>query len=71
VVVYDAGAAPVWLPRSNPRVCHSQGKFLAACGEKLETISVYAIDQASGALRMLNKYPVGKGANWLEIVSFD
>jgi 6-phosphogluconolactonase len=48
-----------------------RGKFLVACGEKSETISVYAIDPAGGALRLLNKYPVGKGANWVEIVSFD
>jgi 6-phosphogluconolactonase len=32
---------------------------------------VYAIDQASGALSLLQKYPAGKGANWVEIVSFD
>ncbi|HEX6210555.1 MAG TPA: beta-propeller fold lactonase family protein [Methylomirabilota bacterium] len=48
-----------------------KGKFLVACGEKSETISVYAIDAASGALRPLKTYPVGKGANWVEIVSFD
>lgn len=48
-----------------------KGKFLIAAGEKSETLSVYAIDPASGALRLLNKYPVGKGANWVEIVSFD
>jgi len=48
-----------------------KGKFLVASGEKSPTISVYAIDPASGALRMLKQYPVGKGANWVEIVSFD
>jgi 6-phosphogluconolactonase len=48
-----------------------KGKFLVASGEKSETISVYAIDPAGGALRLLSKYPVGKGANWVEIVSFD
>ena len=46
------------------------GRFLVACGEKSDTISVYAIDQASGALALLQKYPGGKGANWVEIVSF-
>ena len=40
-------------------------------GEKSDTISVYAIDQATGALRFLQKYPTGKGSNWVEIVSFD
>ena len=48
-----------------------KGRFLVATGEKSETISVYAIDPASGALRLLNKSPTGKGANWVEIVSFD
>lgn len=47
------------------------GRFLVACGEKSETISVYAIDQGSGALALLRQYPGGKGANWIEIVSFD
>ena len=48
-----------------------KGRFLVATGEKSDTISVYAIDQASGALSLLQKYPGGKGANWVEIVSFD
>ena len=48
-----------------------RGKFLVAAGEKSETITIYAIDAASGALRPLGRYPVGQGANWVEIVSFD
>jgi len=48
-----------------------KGRYLVASGEKSETISVYAIDQASGALKLLQNYPTGKGANWVEIVSFD
>ena len=48
-----------------------KGRFLVASGEKSETISVHAVDQASGALKFLGKYPAGKGANWVEIVSFD
>jgi 6-phosphogluconolactonase len=46
-------------------------RFLVASGEKSETISLYFIDSTSGALKLLNKYPGGKGANWVEIVSFD
>jgi 6-phosphogluconolactonase len=46
------------------------GKYLVASGEKSDTISVYAIE-ANGALRFLQKYPTGKGSNWVEIVSFD
>jgi 6-phosphogluconolactonase len=48
-----------------------QGRFLVCTGEKSDTLSVFAIDQASGALSRLGQYPVGKGANWVEIVSFD
>ena len=47
------------------------GKYLVAAGEKSETISAYAIDAANGALRLVGQYPAGKGANWVEIVSFD
>ena len=46
------------------------GKYMVVSGEKSETISVYAID-ASGALTLLQKYPTGKGSNWVEIVSLD
>ena len=53
------------------RAIDPKGKFLIASGEKSPTISVYAIDGATGGLRMLKQYPVGKGANWVEIVSFD
>jgi 6-phosphogluconolactonase len=42
-----------------------------ATGEKSDTLSVYAIDASSGALKLLDKYPTGKGSNWVEIVSFD
>jgi 6-phosphogluconolactonase len=47
-----------------------QGRYLIAAGEKSETISVYAIDPSSGALGLLDRYATGKGANWVEIVSF-
>ena len=48
-----------------------KGRFMVVTGEKSDTISVYAIDTGSGALKFLNKHPTGKGANWVEIVSFD
>jgi 6-phosphogluconolactonase len=48
-----------------------KGRFLVVSGEKSDTISVYAVDEASGALKLTGKYPAGKGANWVEIVSFD
>ena len=33
-------------------------------------MSVYAIDSASGALKLLQSYPTGKQPNWVEFVSF-
>ena len=48
-----------------------KGRFLVISGEKSDTISAYAIDGASGGLTLIGKYPAGKGANWVEIVSFD
>jgi 6-phosphogluconolactonase len=47
------------------------GKFLVVSGEKSETVTTYSIDSQSGALKEIGKYPTGKGANWVEIVSFD
>jgi 6-phosphogluconolactonase len=47
------------------------GKFMVVSGEKSDTVSSYAIDAESGALKAIGKYPTGKGANWVEIVSFD
>ena len=47
------------------------GKFMVVSGEKSDTVSTYAIDSANGSLKPVGRYPVGKGANWVEIVSFD
>lgn len=48
----------------------ASGRFMVVSGEKSETISAYAIDGASGTLNPIGRYPTGKGANWVEIVSF-
>ena len=48
-----------------------KGRTMIVSGEKSETISVYAIDPGTGALSLREKYPTGKGSNWIEIVSFD
>ena len=45
-----------------------KGQYLIASGEKSDRISVYKIDQATGKLGEPNRYPVGNGANWVEIV---
>jgi 6-phosphogluconolactonase len=47
------------------------GKYIVVSGEKSDTISTYAIDGESGALKAIGKYPTGKGANWVEIVTFE
>lgn len=44
------------------------GRFLVAAGEKSASISVHAIDASTGGLALLDRYPAGKGANWVEIV---
>jgi hypothetical protein len=31
----------------------------------------HAIDAESGALKPIGRYPIGKGANWVEILAFD
>jgi 6-phosphogluconolactonase len=47
------------------------GRFIVVSGEKSDTIASYAIDAETGALKAIGRYPTGKGANWVEIVSFD
>jgi len=44
------------------------GKYLVVSGEKSDTISVYAIG-SDGAPAFLDRYPGGKGSNWVEIVA--
>ena len=44
------------------------GQYLIASGEKSDRLSVYKIDQGTGKLAEPSRYPVGNGANWVEIV---
>jgi 6-phosphogluconolactonase len=44
------------------------GRYLIASGEKSDHLSVYKIDQSTGKLGEPSRYPVGNGANWIEIV---
>jgi 6-phosphogluconolactonase len=44
---------------------------MVVSGEKSDTVSSYAIDGESGVLKPIGRYPTGKGANWVEIVTFD
>jgi len=47
------------------------GNYLLAVGQLSTSLSAYRIDRKTGALSALGQYPVGKGANWIEIVQFD
>jgi 6-phosphogluconolactonase len=47
------------------------GRFVVVSGEKADTISSYAIDAENGALTPIGRFPGGKGANWVEIVTFN
>jgi 6-phosphogluconolactonase len=44
------------------------GQYLVASGEKSNHLAVYKIDQSTGKLGEPSRYPVGNGANWVEIV---
>lgn len=44
------------------------GTYLVVSGEKSDRLSVYKINQTTGELTLLDRYPVGKGANWVEFV---
>src|SRR6202048_5211508 len=43
-------------------------RSLVASGDKSDRLSVYKIDQSTGRLGEPSRYPVGNGANWVEIV---
>jgi 6-phosphogluconolactonase len=47
------------------------GRHLIASGEKSDHLSVYKIDERTGKLGEPTRYPVGNGANWVEIVEVD
>lgn len=46
----------------------ASGTWLVASGEKSDRLSVYRIDKADGSLTPVGRTPVGRGANWVEIV---
>jgi 6-phosphogluconolactonase len=47
----------------------ASGKFLVACGEKSQQVSLYSIDEESGALTLVSRSSGGRGANWVEIIA--
>lgn len=44
------------------------GSYLVATGEKSDRVSTYRIDKATGDLTLVGRTPVGRDANWVEIV---
>jgi 6-phosphogluconolactonase len=59
-----------YATETQPRGIRVDGKgaFLIASGQKSDQLSVYKINPADGSLASVGRYPVGKGANWVEIV---
>lgn len=49
----------------------ASGRYLLAVGQLSPTMTVYTIDPKTGALGESGQYPVGKGANWVETVTYD
>jgi 6-phosphogluconolactonase len=47
------------------------GQFIVVSGEKSDMLAAYSIEAESGALKPIGRYPAGKGANWVEILTFD
>ena len=45
------------------------GRHLLVLGETSAILTVLAIDQISGALNALRRYPTGNGPNWIEVLA--
>ena len=65
-LVYVANFATEAQPRGIK--IDPSGQYLVASGEKSDRLSVYKIDQSTGKLGEASRFPVGNGANWVEIV---
>ncbi|WP_413734638.1 6-phosphogluconolactonase [Sodalis sp. RH21] len=46
----------------------AQGRFLVAAGQKSQHVEVYRIEEETGDLRPLARYPVGQGPMWVAIL---
>jgi 6-phosphogluconolactonase len=44
------------------------GRYLLAAGQTSDHLTTYAIDQESGQLSELQRYAMGQGPNWIEIL---
>lgn len=47
----------------------NSGSYLVSSGQKSDSVSVSRLDKQTGALTELARYPVGKGAMWVTIVT--
>ncbi|WP_175793895.1 lactonase family protein [Burkholderia ambifaria] len=58
------------LTETQPRgfAIDQSGRWLVACGEQSEYVSVYAIAPADGTLALHARVPGGRGANWVALV---
>ncbi|MBR8132735.1 lactonase family protein [Burkholderia ambifaria] len=58
------------LTETQPRgfAIDPSGRWLVACGEQSEYVSVYAIAPADGTLALHARVPGGRGANWVALV---
>lgn len=63
--------AGVYLTETQPRGFNldTKGCFLISCGQKSNHVSVARIDQITGELTELGRYPVGKGPMWVTVVN--
>ena len=48
-----------------------KGNYVIVAGQKSDHISVHAINQETGELKLLDRYESGKDPNWIEIVNFN
>ena len=46
------------------------GRYLLCTGQLSGSLAVYAIDSTTGALTKLSEQPMGRGPNWIEVVSY-
>jgi 6-phosphogluconolactonase (cycloisomerase 2 family) len=58
-------------PRPDNDIWATDIQFIVVSGEKPDKLAVYSIQAESGALNSIGHYPTGKGADWVEIVTFD
>lgn len=60
-----------WPTETQPRgfAIAPSGRYLLSTGQVSNSLTVHAIDAASGKLTALKRYPIGANPNWVEIVA--